>query len=71
MSNDHPKRVEDYTTASLVLIFINLLWIFGVLWAKFGLSIVILVGWVLHRAIYWLARYRASRQIRWPRESDA
>ena len=42
MDHRHPKRVEDYTTANLVLIFINLLWIFGVIWAQFGLMAVIL-----------------------------
>jgi hypothetical protein len=36
MDDHHPKRVEDYTTASLILIFINLLWIFGVIWALFA-----------------------------------
>ncbi len=69
MDDHHPKRVEDYTTASLILIFINLLWIFGVIWAQFGLAAVILTGWVLNHGITRLAQYKASRAIQWP--SDA
>ena len=71
MDDHHPKRVEDYTTASLILIFINLLWIFGVIWALFGLFAVILTGWALNHGITWLAQYKARRAIQWPRESDA
>jgi len=66
MEQRHPQRVEDYTTANLVLIFVNLLWIFGVIWANFGLAAVVLTGWALNHAINRLARYRASREIRWP-----
>jgi hypothetical protein len=69
MGHNHPKQVEDYTTASLVLIFVNLLWIFGVIWAKFGLLAVILTGWFLNHMITRLGQYRASREIQWP--SDA
>lgn len=70
MDQRHPKRVENYTTASLVLIFVNLLWIFGVIWANFGLLAVILTGWVLNQGITRLELYRASREIRWPRQSS-
>ncbi len=45
MDDQHPRRVEDYTTVSLVMILVNLLWIFGVIWAQFGLLVVILTGW--------------------------
>jgi hypothetical protein len=69
MPDQHPKRVEDYTTANLILIFVNLLWIFGVIWASFGLLPVILLGWGLNHLITRLEQYRASREIRWP--SDA
>ena len=71
MDEHHPKQVADYTIAALVLIFINLLWIFGVIWVQFGLAAVILVGWALNQGIHWLARFKASRAIQWPRESDA
>ena len=69
MERNHPKRVEDYTTANLILIFVNLLWIFGVIWANFGILAVILVGWALNYGITRIAQYRASREIQWP--SDA
>ncbi|WP_439523427.1 histidinol phosphate aminotransferase [Marivita sp.] len=69
MDDQHPRRVEDYTTVSLVMILVNLLWIFGVIWAQFGLLVVILTGWGLNHGIARLAQYRASREIRWP--SDA
>ncbi|WP_439123977.1 histidinol phosphate aminotransferase [Marivita sp.] len=69
MDQRHPKRVEDYTTANLILIFVNLLWIFGVIWASFGLWAVVLLGWVLNYGITRLAVFRASREIQWP--SDA
>ncbi|MCR9108854.1 histidinol phosphate aminotransferase [Marivita sp. XM-24bin2] len=69
MEHRQPKRVEDYTTANLILIFVNLLWIFGVIWAHFGLLAVILTGWALNHGITRLAQYKASREIQWP--SDA
>lgn len=69
MDQRHPKQVEDYTTANLVLIFVNLLWILGVIWANFGLLAVAVTGWVLNHGIAWVGRYRASREIHWP--SDA
>ena len=69
MQQKHPKRVEDYTNANLVLIFVNLMWIFGVIWANFGLLAVMLTGWVLNYLITRLEQYRASREIQWP--SDA
>lgn len=69
MDRRQPRRVEDYTTASLVLLFVNLLWIFGVIWACLGFTAVILAGWGLNHLITRLQRYRASREIRWP--SDA
>ena len=69
MDRQHPRRVEDYTTANLVLIFVNLLWIFGVIWAKFGILAVVLIGWFLNFGITKLAELRARREIRWP--SDA
>lgn len=69
MEQRHPKRVEDYTTANLILIFVNLLWIFGVIWANFGLVAVILSGWLLNLGITRIQAYRESREIRWP--SDA
>ena len=57
----HPKRVEDYTTANLILVFVNLLWIFGVVWSTLGIGAVILLGWALNLLIYRLAIWRSLR----------
>lgn len=69
MEQRYPKRVENYTTASLILLFVNLLWIFGVIWAWLGFAAVLLTGWFLNLMITRLDAYLASREIRWP--SDA
>ncbi|SLN74315.1 hypothetical protein ROJ8625_04040 [Roseivivax jejudonensis] len=52
-------RAPDYTNAALAMGLVNLIWIFGVIWALFGLPVVLLVGWVLNRAITRLAARRS------------
>lgn len=69
MEDNRPKRIEDYTSASLVMIFVNLFWILGLIWATLGLPAVLLVGWILNYLITRLDQYRARREIKWP--SDA
>jgi hypothetical protein len=69
MEQRYPKRVENYTTASLIMLFVNLLWIFALIWASFGFLAVLVTGWVLNHLITRLAAYRAAREIRWT--SDA
>ncbi|WP_407492376.1 hypothetical protein [Pseudooceanicola sp. MF1-13] len=54
--NDQRRSVPDYTNATLVMGFFNLLWIFGVIWALFGLVAVMAVSWVMNRGIDWLAK---------------
>lgn len=34
----------DYTTSALFFIFVNMLWIFGVLWVSWGLGAVAIAG---------------------------
>ncbi|MDU8912810.1 histidinol phosphate aminotransferase [Aestuariicoccus sp. MJ-SS9] len=63
MDRHFPGRVEDYTTASLVLIFVNLLWILGVIWAQWGIGAVMLAGAVLNHLITRLEVYRARRAV--------
>ena len=58
----HPGRVEDYTTANLILIFVNLLWIFGVIWSVLGLWAVLIAGWFLNLMITRLAAYKEARE---------
>ena len=52
------SRVEDYTSTCLVMGFVNLLWIFGVLWATIGWSAVLPVALGLKWAIDWLDHRR-------------
>ena len=48
----HQNRpVPDYTTPALVMGFVNLLWIFAVIWAQFGLVAVMATAWVLYLGI--------------------
>ncbi len=61
MQNEHPGRVEDYTTPALVMIFVNLLWIFGLLWSSWGLSAVLLLAAILNHAITRLELKRRRR----------
>ncbi|WP_306152825.1 hypothetical protein [Roseovarius sp. MMSF_3281] len=48
----------DYTNAALVMGLVNLLWVFIVLWAAFGLPAVLAAGFGLDRLIVWLANRR-------------
>lgn len=70
MQTNPPKRVEDYTTAALVLLLINLLWIFGAIWAIWGFAPVILLGLVLNHMITRLQVVRARRDLRYSVRPD-
>ena len=61
MDNRHPGTVPDYTTANLVLVFLNLLWVFGVIWSNWGLMPVIVLGVILNHLITRLEALRARR----------
>ena len=54
--NPNLKTAPDYTVAALVMGFVNLLWIFGVIWALFGLPAVMATGYVLNLGIERLRR---------------
>jgi hypothetical protein len=69
MEQRYPKRVENYTNASLIMLLVNLLWIFALIWVSFGFLAVLFTGWVLNHLITRLAAYRARREIHWT--SDA
>ena len=51
MRNNHPGRVEDYTTANLILIFVNMLWIFVWIWSAWGLGAVVILSAFLNHLI--------------------
>lgn len=59
MRRGNMPSAPNYTNAALVMGLVNLLWIFGVLWAAFGLPVVLLVGFVLDKLITRIGRARA------------
>jgi hypothetical protein len=64
MENRPVGRAPDYTNAALAMGLVNLLWIFCVLWAVFGLPVVILAGLAINRWIHWLRLRREARDRR-------
>jgi hypothetical protein len=58
MQRHHPKPVEDYMTSNMVLIFMNLLWVFIVLWSAWGLGAVLILAALLNHLITRLAHAR-------------
>jgi uncharacterized membrane protein YdfJ with MMPL/SSD domain len=64
MRDNHPGRVEDYTGANLVLILVNLLWIFVWIWSVRGLGAVVLLAIALNHGITLIARARRRRLAR-------
>ena len=51
MRRGNLPEAPNYTNAALVMGLVNLLWIFMVLWAVFGLPIVLAISYVLNRLI--------------------
>ena len=51
MENRHPQPVENYMTANMILIFVNLLWIFIAVWNAWGLAPVLVLAAVLNHLI--------------------
>lgn len=50
------KEAPNYTNAALVMALVNLIWVFAVIWAAFGLPVVLAVGYVLNWLITRLAQ---------------
>ena len=61
MENRHPKPVENYMTANLILIFVNLLWVFVAIWSYWGLGPVLILAALLN---YLITRVEVSRRNR-------
>ena len=55
--NDRPKA-PDYTNAALIMGLVNLLWVFAVIWAVWGLAWVVFCALALNHAIDRLAGRR-------------
>ena len=45
MRHGNLPEAPNYTNAALAMGFVNLLWVFMVLWVLFGLPVVLGVGW--------------------------
>ena len=56
MKRGNLPSAPNYTNAALVMGLVNLLWIFAVLWAVFGLPVVLFIGFVLDKMISRLGR---------------
>ena len=56
MQRRNLPEAPNYTNAALVMGLVNLLWIFMVLWAMFGLPVVLAVSYVLNLLIRRLAQ---------------
>ncbi|EBA05855.1 hypothetical protein [Sagittula stellata] len=61
MQNHHPQPVEDYMTANMILLFVNLLWIFTAIWYVWGLAPLILIAALLNHLITRLDHARRRR----------
>ncbi|WP_146347267.1 hypothetical protein [Falsiphaeobacter marinintestinus] len=51
MSNRQITAAPDYTLPALVMMGVNLTWVFFVIWAMWGLLPVIVMGLILNHAI--------------------
>ena len=58
MRRGNMPSAPNYTNAALVMGLVNLLWVFMVLWASFGLPTVLATAYGLDRIIVWLSRRR-------------
>ena len=56
MKRGNMPSAPDYTNAALVMGLVNLLLVFMVLWASFGLTAVLATAFGLDRLIVWLSR---------------
>ena len=61
--DNHPKQVENYLTANLVMAFANLLWVLVAVWMLWGIGAVLVLAAALHHAIARLAVHRRRRAI--------
>ena len=61
MDNRTRQPAPDYTSSALFFLFINMLWIFGVIWVSWGLGAVALAGVAVNHLITLLDRRRSAR----------
>ncbi|MGH1416748.1 MAG: histidinol phosphate aminotransferase [Pelagimonas sp.] len=51
MHDSDPQTPVSYRTANLILVFVNLFWVFLVVWSTWGISAVLILGAVLNHLI--------------------
>lgn len=56
--SDHRMAAPNYTNAALVMLGVNLTWVFGVIWIVFGMIPALLLAAVINRCITWMAERR-------------
>lgn len=59
MQDDFPNAAPNYTNAALTFGWINLMWIFLLVWGLWGLLPVMVLGAGINRGISWLALQRS------------
>ncbi len=58
MRRENMPSAPNYTNAALAMGLVNLIWIFFVLWASFGLPVVLLAGYGLNLLINQISNRR-------------
>ena len=59
MDRRHPQPAPNYTNAALTMGWVNLMWVFMVIWGLWGLLPVLLISAGLNRGITCLALRRS------------
>lgn len=59
MDQRHPQPAPNYTNAALTMGWVNLMWVFMVIWGLWGLLPVLMISAGLNRGITWLALRRS------------
>lgn len=59
MDRRHPQPAPNYTNAALTMGWVNLMWVFMVIWGLWGLLPVLLISAGLNRGITWLDLHRS------------
>ena len=62
MQDDHPKQVQDYTQACVVMFGVNVTWILVAIWAIWGLIAAACLGYGLKCILDRLPQWRAERR---------
>ena len=58
MTSKDPQPAPNYTNAALTMAWVNLMWIFMLIWGVWGFLPALLVGAGLNRGITWLSLRR-------------